>query len=1444
VAAARRDNATVLTSARQIHAKAGGSLRAGVSFGSRHEPERAMGDRSDDLPDEGGVRAGRRGRRLVPVCAAALFALWVAVHFEALTGTQDGAIRFFLALLFSTFILFLRKHSDRARRVPLWIVPLTGTAGAVTALAGLVFGVPQVEWLGLLLILHACLLWGLPARYAPNALLALSLLYWAHPLPGQAFGFLQMAMQRMSVHGAERLLHVFNVPVWADGYVLRAGAHTYEIPAWCSGMRTATTVFLVSAGLAVLRRLNVYEGAGLVVAALVQALVLNILRIAVMVVLVPRAGAALTGAEFLHQSTGAIVVAGALLVYAELALYGRLRDRRAALRNELNPSAHKVLTEQPLVLRVLADRRWAIAGALAAACLAGALIWKNRPAHRIEMFRRVATDLRDTRDLENAQRLASLVRQATPHDGAWVLTTIRILVIRGKYEEALRELDLLPDTGGAQTVQKQVLRAYSLTGLNRMQEANEIVNGLPEDVRRRDPRVAMVLAEMGHFARDPAEVARNVVTASQWSPNTARVRTLYPFLRKHRQWRAIVDSDAGVPFTESAQALSAVEAYMNLNRVTAVADMALRGMDAWPEEPRLLEPLFFLAMRRGQREWEDRFAGQLARSAKAIRDFDLLNDQFDKCFALGRPDLAWLVFHRIQALDADHPYLSLAVARHGAEWFVFRKRHLGLPAPQAADRIDLKPFLRIGQYLPSWLPVVESVPRGIELAALDADPVRKTHLAAAVRQFAQRDAQHRLPLPMHYEFVAALETAGDIPEARHQLEVIGQRHPGTARRNRDVLSAIYERKADWQNVYETLRGCLEDEEPDIDPVLRLCEAELHLDLGLAAMHSAARAVDLFPESSRAARALAASLMKFRRVEDALFVLSRPRPRRSRDADALEAEALFETQRYREMQAFCRRALVSEVSLRPDARQSLFLPPAELSALWHRAFAPTEGEMAATAVKICQNLVRVTSSFLRGVMTRWLACYEAGCQGPAADPETWEKCGRDRVEKAVALNQLCLLLCARQQFVVARNAAGMAVKFLPESPMLWQILISLCGGDLDVVEAARRACPRDAELWLAELVLRTQPARAADAPPAGGGPGSGRDAANPPRPPAGGQVAGKPSDWVRDHIDKGLAGGFLTAGVLTRAGEYLFRGKNREHAIPLAMEAVRHGRGLLPAYVLAIKCAVTATNRAWAVECTRGAIGAALKPPPVLHEKMVALKADERAVETDADMVEALKSLRAADPENPLWAQMLGFVRFHRGGWEVIDALYQMNAALDGGATNRTPYVVGAEAARLLGDIPKAVELLRRGVSQHPEDLSMVNNLAYTLCSDPKTAPEAEPLLDRLVRHSADDPRIQDTAALVCLRLGRTEDAERWAERLGAQTTPGSRLWFRSRLYVAETALGRGDALKAQDVLRDALRATRALDDEDALDMNVLRARIDERIVGFQPNTRRTPVVTP
>ena len=133
------------------------------------------------------------------------------------------------------------------------------------------------------MVLYAALAWALPRRYGRDLLMALFIVYWIHPLPGQIFGPLQLGMQWLSVRLSEVLLHIINVSVWGDGLVLRTGLREFGVPESCSGMKTAGVVLFCGMGIGMLMRFRWFVVGGMLAVGMFQVLILNVIRISGMV---------------------------------------------------------------------------------------------------------------------------------------------------------------------------------------------------------------------------------------------------------------------------------------------------------------------------------------------------------------------------------------------------------------------------------------------------------------------------------------------------------------------------------------------------------------------------------------------------------------------------------------------------------------------------------------------------------------------------------------------------------------------------------------------------------------------------------------------------------------------------------------------------------------------------------------------------------------------------------------------------------------------------------------------------------------------------------------------------------------------------------------------------------------------------------------------------------
>ena len=1122
-----------------------------------------------------------------------------------------------------------------------------------------------------------------------------------------------------------------------------------------------------------------------------------------MVLFTSRAGA-WTWIEFLHDTAGVIVLISVFLVYVEVSLLQDHRVKRARHRAELAPGRVQRLTPHPPFWQSVLRHNWTAVLVVIVIAATVVLVFKSRPGHRIEMIKGLASELYDSGQLERAETVAAHMLSRVPEDHDWRIVVARIRLLRGRYAEAIEEMDRVPDGPGRRDAERSILRAYSLMALGRMDEAGVIVEGLPRQARETDPRVAMILAEIAAYADDPDGVVRHLPTAARWRPNMRRIRRLYPFLRGHRRWDTIARTDLRTPYAEPGQAFSAVEAYMNLNQGPVVANVVLEAIRKWPEDPRILEPLFYLAVKRPDSRWEDRFGEHLRRCLERLEISSTVYGLADKSFALGRPDLAWILYRRLETMDPSHPSLYMMASQYGDHWFSFRRRRLGLAASRASERIDLRSFYPLGRSLAGWKELCERIPLGKELSVSDIASVRADLLDRALREFERRDEAGLLPLALQYEYVRALEVADKSELARARLHRIAEDFPAEEGQTRIVLSEMYERRGEWQRVYEVLRGYEKEDNPMLHPLVRLGRAHMVLRLGLGAIHVSKEAVRLFPESSQAAAMLAGALLRHDSPEEALFFLDQPRPRYQKALDVLEAEALLQTQRFSELETFTHASLLPRIAVPADTRQELFLPPAEYAAVWHWTLDLSDRSVGAHAAAMKEGSPTFASPFLLRLGQLWNLAYKTQCKGESASPEAWLASGRDDTEKAVALSQLALLLCWQGRYVEARNAVGRAVRLLPRAPSLWKLLISLSGADPAVLATARRECPGDPDLWLAELVVRTQ-----------------RSNGN----------ADAEKQWDEEAVLQRLVPvlkgrGAYSPATLTRAGDYLLRGGMGRAASLVAEHVAQHARGLLPAHVLGIRCAVGRVDRDWALECTGRAIRASLTPSSMVFEKLVGLKSDADRMDTDSEMVDALKQLRKAYPANPLWAQMLGYVRFQRGGLEIADSLDHMRDALRAGATNRIPYTVAAEASRLIGNTDGAIRLLRMGLEQHPGDLAMLNNLAYTLVSDTGRVAEAEAMIQELLDRGADNPSIMDTVATIHLRSGRVAAAEEILKALLPAAEPGEPLWFHLNLGLAGIAVEKKDWGAAETILKEALKRGVSVPDHDIIAANELLTRAE------------------
>lgn len=1263
-------------------------------------------------------------KRLVLIAALVLLAIWTVFNFGRLTGDQDGLIRFVLGLFFAVAILFrTRSMSEEPPRVPGFAVPALAVTGLLmVTVFGIVFEVRQLDWLGIILMLGGCLLWSLPPAKIRNILPSLLLLYWVHPLPGSVFGKFQLAMQKLSVKGSELALHCANVQVWADGLILRTGFHAFNVPESCSGMRTAVTVLLCTLGVGMLFRFRWYEHLLFLVAGLAQVLLINIVRISGMVLFAPRMPKEWAD-NFLHDTLGIFLLISILVVQLEASAWRFVRERRRRRRIGVerghieHPDRASTL---PRFFRVAVA--WSVV-LLAVGTIGFAayfVVRKSRPLHRGTMIGSVAEQLLES-DANAAGDAARVALGFLPKERSIHQTLILSHLRTGRYREALKAFEKLP---GGMDVRDTMMKSWALMALKRDEEAIALVNTLTPE-QQRIPGVAMVKAEYEARRGHPQEAARNVVLAAPQSFLVSRVRALFPYLARHEQWKAIADCDHPAPYSDSTQAMLSILANLKMNDLTAAAAVLQDALERWPNNPLYLGPLFTLAVKRPGGPWEGLFAANLKANIGNL-DADLLSDYTGYAFQLMRPDLAWMSYRRLRELDPADPGLSLIAARHVGAWFTFRRQQLGLVSVSAQDQIDLQYFCMMTRSIPPFQAFWAAVPLVDDVIGKDAGELRRTSLARCVQELQKREREQRLTMRMELMFPTALAMEGQFDEAHRRLDALLAKYPDQKSHVLLQHAVFYDLQGRWQDSYETLRTFLANESsPPMSSELLRINAMMNMGMGMAALEIATNARQEFPENEEVAMARAGIWDAFGFREEALFDLSKVQTENRLGAFT---RLLYDTGRIHEAEKMSRVYGVRLPRRAEGEKQWLMAPPAELTI--SRNFPPplTAEDMAAEAAKADATLASMKSPFLKAMQTLERDWYRSQGAGNTALASRWEEVGRDNLEKATALHRLTVMLARQKRDEEAVQTIARAVELFPKSAVLRRIQIMLAGGDRTVVDAACSACPEDPDLMLAGLVARCK--------------------------------AESPGPWMKEAIRKASEGDRFPPAAIVRAGDLAFRSQQFDAAEIAARYTQAKGQGYLPAYGLAIKCAIEKKDMQWALSACLLGVENAVDPSP-FYAAIVEIKAAGKS--PDADMVAALEFLRSNKPKEKQWAERLGQICFMRG--ELDRALTVLSPLIhdDAKGVRVQSLIMAAEAARMEGVPARSLAILEDAYSLYTDRLSVLNNLVYNLAQNPATLERARQLLPELIQKGKGNFIVMDTIAMVYMKSGDLKRAREFMD---------------------------------------------------------------------------------
>jgi exosortase len=144
-------------------------------------------------------------------------------------------------------------------------------------------------------------------------------LWFMIPWPDLLVEFLSFPMQLWSARLAAAVIGLFGTPVIREGVNLHVADYTFAVAAPCSGMRSLIALMALAALLAYLCRGALWRRSVVFLLGLPMALIANVIRIVIVVVIGARLGAG-AAESFFHLASGLVV-----FVVAVAGLYGIAR---------------------------------------------------------------------------------------------------------------------------------------------------------------------------------------------------------------------------------------------------------------------------------------------------------------------------------------------------------------------------------------------------------------------------------------------------------------------------------------------------------------------------------------------------------------------------------------------------------------------------------------------------------------------------------------------------------------------------------------------------------------------------------------------------------------------------------------------------------------------------------------------------------------------------------------------------------------------------------------------------------------------------------------------------------------------------------------------------------------------------------------------------------------
>ncbi len=229
------------------------------------------------------------------------------------------------------FIPFISIYMIYTIRQELLKIPLSpknwGLLFLVAGLVQLILGVTGSEFFlqrtSMIPVLLGEVIFLCGWMYAKKILVPICYLIFMIPLPAIIWNKIAFPLQLFSSNLTEKVVHAMNIPIYREGNVLHLAQTTLEVVDACSGLRSLTTMFALSAAIAWFADYSLPRKWLLFFMAVPIALLANIIRLSATAILASKYGASVAQG-FLHEFSGFVTFfLGLVMLIGMSVLLGR-----------------------------------------------------------------------------------------------------------------------------------------------------------------------------------------------------------------------------------------------------------------------------------------------------------------------------------------------------------------------------------------------------------------------------------------------------------------------------------------------------------------------------------------------------------------------------------------------------------------------------------------------------------------------------------------------------------------------------------------------------------------------------------------------------------------------------------------------------------------------------------------------------------------------------------------------------------------------------------------------------------------------------------------------------------------------------------------------------------------------------------------------------------------